>query len=108
MDVGLLAKGMTWVYKVGSLRLRSDQFVAARNDGLLPLRTAPTTIRGTTMVEIKDVVVFVDGRREGSGFIEFAARLAQEHGAHLTGASSGLPWRTRALRLTCGAVRWRS
>ncbi len=38
------------------------------------------------MVEIRDVVVFVDGRREGSGIIEFAARLSQEHGAHLTGA----------------------
>jgi nucleotide-binding universal stress UspA family protein len=38
------------------------------------------------MIEIRDVVVFVDGRQEGSRIIEFAARLAQEHGAHLTGA----------------------
>jgi nucleotide-binding universal stress UspA family protein len=38
------------------------------------------------MIEIKDVVVFVDGRQEGSGIIEFGARLTQEHGAHLTGA----------------------
>ena len=38
------------------------------------------------MVDIKDVVVFLDGRREGSGVIEFAARLSEEHGAHLTGA----------------------
>lgn len=38
------------------------------------------------MVGIKDVVVFVDGRREGAGIVEFAARLSQEHGAHLTGA----------------------
>jgi nucleotide-binding universal stress UspA family protein len=38
------------------------------------------------MVDIKDVVVFLDGRREGSGVIEFAAKLSEEHGAHLTGA----------------------
>lgn len=38
------------------------------------------------MVDIKDVVVFLDGRREGSGVIEFAAKLSEEQGAHLTGA----------------------
>lgn len=38
------------------------------------------------MAEIKDVVVFMDGRREDAGTVEFAARLSQEHGAHLTGA----------------------
>jgi nucleotide-binding universal stress UspA family protein len=38
------------------------------------------------MAGIKDVVVFVDGRREGREIVEFAARLCQEHGAHLTGA----------------------
>lgn len=38
------------------------------------------------MIEIKDVVVFMDARRSGAGIIEFAAGLSQEHGAHLTGA----------------------
>jgi nucleotide-binding universal stress UspA family protein len=39
------------------------------------------------MTGIKDVVVFVDGRMDGTGVIEFAARLAQEHGAeHLAAA----------------------
>ena len=38
------------------------------------------------MAEIKDVVVFLDGRRQGSPIIELAAQLAHEHGAHLTGA----------------------
>jgi nucleotide-binding universal stress UspA family protein len=37
-------------------------------------------------VEIKDIVVFTDGRPETAGTIECAARLAQEHGAHLTAA----------------------
>jgi len=43
------------------------------------------------MVEIRDVVVFVDGRREGSGIIDFAAQLSQEHLAHLTGVFAWPP-----------------
>lgn len=35
---------------------------------------------------IKDVVVFADGRPQTAAAIEFAARLAQEHKAHLTAA----------------------
>jgi len=38
------------------------------------------------MVEIKDVVVFIDGQRDALGVIEFAAKLCEEHRAHLTGA----------------------
>jgi nucleotide-binding universal stress UspA family protein len=38
------------------------------------------------MVEIKDVVVFLDGRREDARIIDFAVRLSQDYGAHLTGA----------------------
>jgi hypothetical protein len=52
------------------------------------------------MVKIEDVVVFVDGRREGAGIIEFAAKLSQEHEAHLTGAFIWPPLVPRALQPT--------
>jgi nucleotide-binding universal stress UspA family protein len=38
------------------------------------------------MFEIRDIVAFADGRPQDAGTIECAARLAREHGAHLTGA----------------------
>ena len=34
---------------------------------------------------LREIVVFVDGRTEASGILEFAGVLAQEHGAHLIG-----------------------
>src|SRR5258708_19110776 len=36
-------------------------------------------------IELRDVVVYVDGRAENTGTLEFAAALAFEHGAHLIG-----------------------
>ena len=36
-------------------------------------------------VALREIVVFVDGRTEASGILEFAGVLAQEHGAHLIG-----------------------
>src|SRR5260221_3028979 len=36
-------------------------------------------------IELRDVVVYVDGRAEYAGTLEFAAALANEHGAHLIG-----------------------
>ena len=36
-------------------------------------------------IELRDVVVYVDGRAEYAGTLEFAAALAYEHGAHLIG-----------------------
>src|SRR2546427_12688776 len=33
--------------------------------------------------DLGDIVVFVDGRSETAGILEFAGVLAQEHGAHL-------------------------
>src|ERR1700704_3054666 len=36
-------------------------------------------------IELRDVVVYVDGRAENTGTLEFAAALAFEHGAHLVG-----------------------
>jgi nucleotide-binding universal stress UspA family protein len=48
-----------------------------RRTGLLPLSTdKPTTGLG-------DIVVFVDGRGETAGILEFAGVLAEEQGAHL-------------------------
>jgi len=35
--------------------------------------------------ELREIVVFVDGRTEAEGILEFAGVLAQEHGAHLIG-----------------------
>src|SRR2546427_555695 len=35
---------------------------------------------------IQEIIVFVDGDTEPTGILEFAAVLAQEYGAHLTGA----------------------
>jgi nucleotide-binding universal stress UspA family protein len=37
-------------------------------------------------MEIKDIVVFADGRETTAGTLEWAATLAQEHDAHLTAA----------------------
>ena len=34
---------------------------------------------------LRDLVVFLDGRTDNAGTVEFAAALAKEHGAHLTG-----------------------
>src|SRR6266478_5302809 len=34
--------------------------------------------------ELAEMVVFVDGRTEAAGILEFAGVLAQEHGSHLT------------------------
>src|SRR5438552_1048906 len=39
----------------------------------------------TGAIELRDVVVYVDGRTENTGTLEFAAALAFEHGAHLVG-----------------------
>src|SRR5258708_25946626 len=36
-------------------------------------------------IELRDVVVYVDGRADNTGTLEFAAALAIEHGAHLIG-----------------------
>jgi nucleotide-binding universal stress UspA family protein len=36
-------------------------------------------------LEMGEIVVFVDGRNETAGILEFAGALAQEQGAHLTG-----------------------
>jgi hypothetical protein len=35
-------------------------------------------------LKMRQIVVFVDGRRGTAGILEFADELAQEHGAHLT------------------------
>jgi nucleotide-binding universal stress UspA family protein len=39
--------------------------------------------KGST--ELAEIVVFIDGRTERAGILEFAGVLAQEHGAHMTG-----------------------
>jgi nucleotide-binding universal stress UspA family protein len=47
-----------------------------------PPERAPLSIdRGTT--ELREIVVFIDGRTETPGILEFAGMLAQEHGARL-------------------------
>ncbi len=71
---------------------------ADRNTGKIALRRAHgqrpplspqfkpgrfSTKRGA--IELRDVVVYVDGRVENTGTLEFAAALAFEHGAHLIG-----------------------
>src|SRR2546427_3269198 len=71
---------------------------ADRNTGKIALRRAHgqrpplspqfkpgrfSTKRGA--IELRDVVVYVDGRVENAGTLEFAAALAFEHGAHLIG-----------------------
>src|SRR5258708_24560496 len=35
-------------------------------------------------IELRDIVVYVDGRADNTGTLEFAAALAVEHGAHLS------------------------
>ena len=50
------------------------------------LRIAEAELADVAMVDIKDVVVFVDRQMDGLGVIEFATRLSEEHRAHLTGA----------------------
>ena len=54
------------------------------------LSTVYTGDDATVVVEpykaaLREIVVFVDGRTEASGILEFAGVLAQEHGAHLIG-----------------------
>jgi nucleotide-binding universal stress UspA family protein len=54
------------------------------------LSTADTGDRAELVVEpykaeLREIVVFVDGRTEAEGILEFAGVLAQEHGAHLIG-----------------------
>ena len=38
---------------------------------------------GTGTAELAEIVVFVEGRTDSAGIVEFAGILAQEHGAHL-------------------------
>jgi len=47
-----------------------------------PPQPAPLSI-GTGTSELREVVVFIDGRTETSSILEFAGILAQEHGARL-------------------------
>jgi nucleotide-binding universal stress UspA family protein len=47
-----------------------------------PPQPAPLST-GTGTAELREVVVFIDGRTETSGLLEFAGILAQEHGARL-------------------------
>jgi nucleotide-binding universal stress UspA family protein len=42
-----------------------------------------STEKGTA--ELAEIVVFVDGRTDSTGILEFVGVLAQEHGAHMTG-----------------------
>jgi nucleotide-binding universal stress UspA family protein len=37
------------------------------------------------VAEIGEIVVFIDGRTEAAGILQFAGELAEEHGAHLIG-----------------------
>jgi len=37
------------------------------------------------VAELGEIVVFIDGRTETPGILQFAGVLAQEHGAHLIG-----------------------
>src|ERR1700730_17288831 len=47
-----------------------------------PRERAPLSIdKGTT--ELREIVVFIDGRTETPGVLEFAGMLAEEHGARL-------------------------
>ncbi len=49
-----------------------------------PPQPAPlSTDKGAA--ELKEIVVFIDGRSETAGLLEFAGVLAQQHGAHLIG-----------------------
>src|SRR6266478_2152404 len=47
-----------------------------------PPQPAPLTT-DKNVAELGEIVVFVDGRTETTGILEFAGVLAQEHGAHL-------------------------
>src|SRR5713101_7518586 len=38
---------------------------------------------GNGTAEVEEIVVFIDGRTETAGILEFAGTLAQEHGARL-------------------------
>ena len=48
-----------------------------------PEPALPSNDEGTA--DLGEIVVFVDGRTETAGILEFAGELAHEHGAHLTG-----------------------
>src|SRR5258708_39482724 len=92
-------KGMPFHYaKPRGILLAMIIAAADRNTGKIALRRAQgqrpppspqfkpgrfSTKRGA--IELRDVVVYVDGRVENSGTLEFAAALAFEHGAHLIG-----------------------
>ena len=49
-----------------------------------PLQPAPLS-SDKGVAELGEIVVFIDGRTETTGILEFASVLAQEHGAHLIG-----------------------
>ncbi len=56
--------------------------MANEQSRLSPSERAPlSTDKGTT--ELREIVVFIDGRTETPGVLEFAGMLAQEHGARL-------------------------
>jgi nucleotide-binding universal stress UspA family protein len=55
------------------------------------LSTAYAGDRGSVLIvepfktELREIVVFVDGKTQNAGILDFAGALAQEHGAHLIG-----------------------
>ena len=61
----------------GGVGMASVQLPRSPQSEPAPLSTG----KGT--VELAEMVVFVDGRTDSAGILEFAGMLAQEHGAHL-------------------------
>ncbi len=57
--------------------MASEQSTWYQRQEPAPLRT------DQSIAELAEIVVFVDGRTETTGILEFAGVLAQEHGAHL-------------------------
>src|SRR5712691_8314539 len=49
------------------------------------LQSLPLDTRQTGTTELAEILVFVDGRTETAGILEFAGTVAEEHSAHLIG-----------------------
>jgi nucleotide-binding universal stress UspA family protein len=84
MNPKINEKNETVVPKLNARREDGVPMSSEQSQSSLQPKPAPLSAdRGTA--ELREIVVFVDGRTETAGILEFAGELAEEHGAHLIG-----------------------
>src|ERR1700682_484934 len=64
-------------------RNRREGIAMASNQSMRSPLPGPAALSPDKAAEVWEIVVFIDGRTETAGILEFAGELAEEHGARL-------------------------